>query len=71
MAVKFVGDAIQEFQEQQILPYNEISGTWLSALGNPSVEAVAAQAVVILGAIMTCAVLYHRGRLTPSGAVSG
>jgi high-affinity iron transporter len=70
MAVKFVGEAIQEFQEQQILPYNEI-GAWPSLLGNPSVEAIAAQAIVILGAIVTCALLYRRGRSTPRAAASG
>ena len=70
MAVKFVGEAIQEFQEQQVLPYSEI-GAWPTMLGNPSVEAVAAQAIVILGAIVTCALLYRRRRLTPRAAASG
>jgi high-affinity iron transporter len=72
MAVKFVGEAIQEFQEQQLLPYNEIrGGAWLSYLGgNPTIEAIAAQAVVVLGAIVTCAVLYRRGRLTPRVAAA-
>lgn len=64
MAVKFVGEAIQEFQERQLLPYNEIGSAWLPTLGSTSIEAVAAQAVVVLGALATCAVLYRRGSLT-------
>ena len=49
MAIRMLGDAVQEFQEQQILPYDALRGwEWLSAIGlNPTIEAVLAQAVVV------------------------
>jgi high-affinity iron transporter len=64
MAIKFIGDGIQEFQEQLIVSYTPIkSGDWLLAVGlNPTLEAVAAQAVVILLAIATFIVLDRRAR---------
>ncbi len=64
MAIKFIGEAIQEFQEQQYVTYTEIrSGGWLEALGlNPTVEAVAAQVFVIVLAAFTFVVLDRRGR---------
>jgi high-affinity iron transporter len=58
MAIKFIGDAIQEFQEQLILPYDQVKtgGQWLLALGlNPTIEALTAQAIVIALAIATVA----------------
>lgn len=70
MAIKFIGEAIQEFQEQQIVPYNEFSaGAWLSAIGlNPTLEAVAVQLVVIVLAVITFTVLDRRARRQASGA---
>lgn len=70
MAIKFIGEAIQEFQEQQIVPYNEFSGgAWLSAIGlNPTLEAIAVQLVVIVLAVITFAVLDRRARRQISGA---
>jgi high-affinity iron transporter len=65
MALKFIGHAIQEFQEQQYISYTDIgrAGPWLEMLGfNPTVEAVAAQAFVIVLAILTFVVLDRRGR---------
>jgi high-affinity iron transporter len=64
MAIKFIGEAIQEFQEQQYVTYTEIhSGGWLEALGlNPTVEAVAAQVFVIVLAVFTFVVLDRRSR---------
>lgn len=49
MAIRMLGDAVQEFQEQQLLPYDALTGwRWMSSLGlNPTVEAVAAQAIII------------------------
>ncbi len=42
MALKFIGEAVQEFQEQAMLPFTELkSAVWLRAIGlNPSVEAL-------------------------------
>ena len=69
MAIKFIGEAIQEFQEQQIVGYTEIrGGGWLTAIGfNPTVEAVALQLVVVVLAIATYIVLDRRGRQAASG----
>lgn len=64
MALKFIGEALQEFQEQQLVPYTEFVGSrWLNAIGfNPTVEAVAAQTVVIVLALITFIMLERRGR---------
>ena len=72
MAIKFIGEAIQEFQEQAYVSYNEIrsAGAWLTAIGfNPTWEAVAAQLVVIVLGIATFVILERRARVaaaTPS-----
>ena len=64
MAIKFIGEAIQEFQEQQLIGYTEFSGsTWLSVIGfNPTIEALALQFAVIALAIVTFIALDRRGR---------
>jgi high-affinity iron transporter len=64
MAIKMIGDAVQEFQEQQFVSYTEIkSGGMLEALGlNPTVEAVVAQLAVVVLAIVTFVVLSRRGQ---------
>ena len=64
MAVKFIGEGLQEFQEQVLVPYHEVSiPSWLSAVGlNPSVEALAAQGAVIVLAVCTYVVLHRRTR---------
>jgi high-affinity iron transporter len=66
MAIKFIGEAVQEFQEQSILPFTELKGaTWLGALGlNPTVEALSAQLLVILFALATYSVVQRNSRLT-------
>jgi high-affinity iron transporter len=71
MALKFIGEAMQEFQEQQIIPYTQLRGTnWLSAVGlNPTVEAISAQLVVIAFAAITFIVLEWRVRRAPRSAV--
>ncbi len=57
MGIKFIGEAIQEFQEQNLVPFTELKGfAWLQSLGlNPTIEALSAQALVIL--FCTCHVL--------------
>lgn len=64
MAIKMIGDAMQEFQEQQIFSYTPVSGgAVLEALGlNPTVEAVTAQLAVIVFAIVTYVVLNRRAQ---------
>jgi high-affinity iron transporter len=50
MGVKFIGDAIQEFQEQNIITFTPVEhASWLEALGlNPTVEALGIQLLVVL-----------------------
>ncbi|HXF89403.1 MAG TPA: FTR1 family protein [Xanthobacteraceae bacterium] len=65
MAIKFLGEAVQEFQEQQYLGFTEVpvAGAWLDKIGfNPTVEAVSLQLVVIVLALITFSVLDRRGR---------
>jgi high-affinity iron transporter len=55
MAIKMIGDAILEFQEQLIVPSNPIASlAWMLDYGlNPTREALLAQGAVILLAIVT------------------
>jgi high-affinity iron transporter len=74
MAVKFIGEGLQEFQERQILPYHQVgSGSLVSTLGlNPTLEALLAQGAVVLCAIATAVILHRRTRQatqTTSGRV--
>lgn len=64
MAVKFIGQAIQELQEQQVVSYSEIRhGEWLAAIGfNPTLEAISTQLVVIALAVSTFLIFDRRGR---------
>ena len=64
MALKFIGQAIREFQEQQLVTYTEFrGGRWLEAIGfNPTLEAVAIQLAVIVLAAAIFMVLARRGR---------
>jgi high-affinity iron transporter len=66
MAIKFIGEAIQEFQEQSILPFTELKGLrWLDAVGfNPTLEALSAQLLVIVFALATYSVVQRNSRLT-------
>lgn len=65
MGVKFIGEAIQEFQEQNIVPFTELKGFgWLNAIGlNATLEAVSAQLLVILAAIATFSIVQRNNRL--------
>lgn len=64
MAIKFIGQSIQELQEQQIVPYTELRHTdWLGAVGfNPTLEAISTQLVVVAFAILTFLLFDRRGR---------
>lgn len=65
MAIKFIGEAVQEFQEQAIIPVTELKSTaWLSAIGlNPTIEALSAQLLVILFALATYSVVQRNNRM--------
>jgi high-affinity iron transporter len=66
MGIKFIGEAIQEFQEQSIVPFTELKGFgWLDAIGlNPTIEAISAQLLVILAALATFSIVQRNNRLT-------
>ena len=66
MAIKFIGEAVQEFQEQSILPFTQVAGAdWLSAVGlNPTMEALSLQLLVILFALATYSLVVRNKRLT-------
>src|SRR3954447_21891870 len=65
MAIKFIGEAVQEFQEQAIISVTEVKGSaLLTAIGlNPSVEALSIQLLVILFALATYSVVTRNARL--------
>src|SRR5436190_18746383 len=65
MAIKFIGEAVQEFQEQTIISVTELKGaSWLNVLGlNPTLEAVSIQGLVILFALATYSVVQRNNRL--------
>ena len=69
MAIKFIGEAVQEFQEQSMLPFTELkSVAWLRAIGlNPSVEALSVQLLVIVFALATYSVVQRNSRLAREG----
>src|ERR1700730_9954946 len=66
MAIKFIGEAVQEFQEQAMIPVTEIKGSaFFGAIGlNPSIEALSIQFLVILFALATYSVVQRNSRLT-------
>ena len=65
MAIKFIGEAVQEFQEQAIITVTEVKGSaFLSAIGlNPTLEALSIQLLVILFALATYSVVQRNNRL--------
>src|SRR3979411_143660 len=69
MAIKFIGEAVQEFQEQAIITVTEVKGSaFLSAIGlNPSMEALSIQGLVILFALATYSVVQRNNRLMREG----
>src|ERR1700712_3036181 len=65
MAIKFIGEAVQEFQEQAMIPVTDAKGgALLSAIGlNPTVEALSIQFLVILFALASYSVVQRNARL--------
>lgn len=72
MAIVFVGQAIQEFQEQQLISYTEFrESKLLSAIGlNPTLEAVSVQVMVLLFAVATFLILEYRARSVARSGVT-
>ncbi len=66
MAIKFIGDAIQELQEQAIVPVTEVKGFpilgWLGL--NATVEALSIQFLIILMALASYLFVQRNARLT-------
>jgi high-affinity iron transporter len=64
MAIKFIGEGMQEFQEQQYISFTPAPGAnWLlEIVFNPTWEAIIAQAVVVVIAIGTILVVSRQGR---------
>jgi high-affinity iron transporter len=65
MGIKFIGEAMQEFQEQAIVSFTPLKGFgWMETIGlNPTLEAVSAQLLVILFAVATFSVVQRNNRL--------
>ena len=66
MAIKFIGEAVQEFQEQSIISVTEArGGALLSAIGlNPTIEALSIQFLVILFAVASYSLVQRNNRLS-------
>ena len=65
MAIKFIGEAVQEFQEQAIITVTDVKGSeFLTAIGlNPTIEALSIQFLVILFSLASYSVVQRNNRL--------
>lgn len=65
MGIKFIGEAMQEFQEQNLVSFTELkSFGWLHSIGlNSTLEALSAQFLVILFALATFSIVQRNARL--------
>jgi high-affinity iron transporter len=70
MAIKFIGEGMQEFQEQQYVSFTPMPGaSWLMDIGfNPTWEAVIAQLVVVAIAIGTVLWVSRQNRAEKASA---
>lgn len=66
MALKFIGDAVQEFQEQSFIAVTPMDGAgWLAAIGlNPTVEALSIQFLVSLFVLAAFSLARREQRLS-------
>jgi high-affinity iron transporter len=73
MGIKFIGEAMQEFQEQAIISFTPLDGFgWMETIGlNPTLEAVSAQLLVILCAVASFAVVQRNNRLVRRDKAAG
>lgn len=62
MALKFIGQGMQEFQEQQFVSFTPVKNSaWMETIGlNPTWEAVSAQLAVVVLAVVTYLILSRR-----------
>jgi high-affinity iron transporter len=65
MGIKFIGEAVQEFQEQALISVTDVKGSnFLSTIGlNPSLEALSIQFLVILLALASYSIYQRNSRL--------
>jgi high-affinity iron transporter len=65
MGIKFIGEAVQEFQEQALISVTDVKGSnFLSTIGlNPSLEALSIQFLVILFALASYSIYQRNNRL--------
>ena len=65
MGIKFIGEAVQEFQEQALISVTDVKGSnFLSTIGlNPSLEALSIQFLVILLALASYSIYQRNNRL--------
>jgi len=70
MGLKFVGEGLQEFQEQALVPYDMAPGAgWLTAIGlNPTWEALGAQMAVVVIAFAGVVMATDTRRRRPSAS---
>ena len=70
MAIKFIGEGMQEFQEQQFVSFTPVPGAnWLLEIGfNPTWEAIIAQLIVVAIAIGTVLVVSRQSRVEKASA---
>lgn len=66
MGIKFIGDALTEFQEQTLIPFSEIKSIgWIENIGlHPNVEALSIQFLIVLAALATYSIFLRNDRLT-------
>lgn len=62
MGLRFIGGAVQEFQQQAIISYDAVAAPdWLLTLGiNPTWEAIGAQLVITAVAVGSILVMHRR-----------
>ena len=65
MGIKFIGDSLQEFQEQTLVPFTEIKNiAWIGNIGlHPNVEALSIQFLIVLAALATYSLFLRNDRL--------
>lgn len=73
MGVKFIGDALQEFQEQNLVPVNDIKSlAWFENIGlHPNVEALSIQLLIVVAALATYSIVARNTRLAREFASKG
>ncbi len=65
IGIKFIGDALQEFQEQTLISFTEIKNlAWIQTIGlHPNAEALSIQFLIVLAALATYSIFLRNDRL--------